>query len=81
MQDSTQVSGEHKAEIRQDALHAAVVVIVVVCTTVLYFSNRGVPADVLSGVYLGAIAYAAGRSGSLSRPQRRGVARATDPEN
>ena len=64
------LDGDQKAQLLSDALHAITVSVVVVCVTIAYLVKRGVPADVLSGVYLGAIGYAAARAGTVARTRR-----------
>lgn len=60
-------------QLYSDCVHAFVVCFVVVCTTVLAF-NGDVGADIISAVLGGAIGYAAGRAGPVSRntPTRAG---------
>ena len=65
--NSSQLSGTHKTQLLSDALHAAVVLAVVTCVTVLAFAKVGLPPDVIGTVYGGAIGYAAGRAGNVTR--------------
>lgn len=67
MTNSSQLSGTHKTQLLSDALHAAVVLAVVTCVTVLAFAKVGLPPDVIGTVYGGAIGYAAGRAGNVTR--------------
>lgn len=59
------ITGDSKTQLVSDALHAFVVLIVVVCVTYLASANVGLPQDVIGTVYGGAIGYAAGRAGSI----------------
>lgn len=53
-------------QLYSDCVHAFVVCFVVVCTTVLAF-RHAIGADITSAVLGGAIGYAAGRAGPVSR--------------
>ena len=65
---SPQISGAHKTQLLSDFLHAAVVLTVVLCaTTLTAFDGAHLPPDVLGTVYGGAIGYAAGRAGNITR--------------
>lgn len=66
------ISGDHKTQLLSDLLHALVVVIVVVATTLLALLHAGIPEDITGTVFGGAIGYAAGRAGQVSRSRGNG---------
>lgn len=67
-----QISGSHKTQLLSDAIHAFVVLVVVLSATFLAGLHAGIPQDVLGTVYGGAIGYAAGRAGNVARIGRDG---------
>lgn len=67
MLTSDGITGSHKTQLLSDLLHSCVVLIVVVCVTILASLQVGLPPDVIGTVYGGAIGYAAGRAGNVSR--------------
>ena len=72
MTDSThpRVAGVYKAQLFSDLIHASVVTLVVLATTILTLYSTHVPPDVVGTVFGGAIGYAAGRAGNVSRAGR-----------
>lgn len=61
------ITGEHKAQLAADSIHALVVLVVVIAVTILLACKVGVPGDVAGTVYGSAIGYAAGRAGNIQR--------------
>jgi hypothetical protein len=61
------MTGNHKAQLLSDLIHATVVTIVVITASTLASLKVGLPQDVLGTVYGGAIGYAAGRAGNIAR--------------
>ena len=65
---SPQISGSHKTQLLSDLIHAAVVLVVVIAaSTLAAFDGKNLPPDVLGTVFGGAIGYAAGRAGNVTR--------------
>jgi hypothetical protein len=56
-----------RTQLISDIIHAAVVITVVLCTTMLalFAGQSHIPQDVIGAVYGGAIGYAAGRAGNV----------------
>lgn len=61
------ISGTHKTQLISDAIHAFVVLCVVTAVSILAALKIGLPPDVIGTVYGGAIGYAAGRAGNITR--------------
>lgn len=70
------MTGEHKAQLVQEALHAGVVLTVIIAVTVLLVLHVGLSPDIAGNVYVGALGYAGGRAGAVSF---RAPRRSTDP--
>jgi hypothetical protein len=63
--DTPTISGQHRAMLAIEFLHAAVVLTVVIAVTIVYVIHAaGFPQDLLGFVYSAAIGYAGGRASS-----------------
>lgn len=59
------LNSTQRTQILSDAIHAGVVVTVVLAASMLAVLNASIPPDVIGAVFGGAIGYAAGRAGNV----------------
>lgn len=59
------LTSTQRTQLYSDGIHATVVIIVVLATTILTASGASFPNDVIGAVFGGAIGYAAGRAGNV----------------